>query len=327
MPACTNRSLRHLAWLATPLLAIAGCAQSAAKAAVPDGATPVRGTQNALVTPLGALTNQSPRQSTRLELAQDTLIAECMRARSFTFDVPRLPVPPAGAFVPNAYGLLSAATAARQGYGISDSVLIDEKDGQIGSELQPGAHKPGFTRALVGTPATARSITLPGGSHVTFNANGCATIAIGKLYGRNWNTAYFTVSALMFRIVQGVEASAAWKNAVRAWSECVRKGYGVSFANPDAAEASVRKTASAQLAGLSGTEFAERLKSVRAGEIRLAVIDARCQAGAGLPVAAAKVQHATELPDEKRYAADLSVYAEDMRHAARVTATVLKQKQ
>jgi len=48
---------------------------------------------------------------------------------------------------------------------------------------------------------------------------------------------------------------------------------------------------------------------------------------AGLSAAAAKAQHVTELPYEKRYATDLSAYAEDMRHATRVTATLLTQKQ
>lgn len=313
---------KRVAWLAVVLLAVAGCAQAAAKPAGPGAAaTP----QHGQVSPLGGLTNQSPRQSARLQLAADMLIATCMRTRSFTFHVPPLPMPPAAAFAPNAYGLLSVPTASRQGYGISDGFLLDEKDQQIGSAAQPGAHKPGFTQALIGTQAAAKSILVPGGSRVKYNANGCSAIAIGRLYRASWNTVYFTVSALVFHIVQQVESSAAWKKAAKAWSECVREGYGASFANPDAAAASVRKTAAAQLAGLSGAAFAERLRSVRAGEIRLAVIDARCQARAGLPAAAAKAQHTTELPDEKRYATDLSVYAEDMRHATRVTATLLKQ--
>ena len=314
---------RRVAWLAVPLLVVAGCAQSPAKPAGPGAAAP----QHGLVSPLGGLTNQSPRQSARLQLAVDMLIATCMRTRSFTFHVPPLPMPPAAAFVPNAYGLLSVPTASRQGYGISDAFLRDEKDQQIGSSPQPGAHKAGFTQALIGTPAAAKSISVPGGSRVKFNANGCSAIAIGRLYGDSWNNVYFTVSALVFHIVQQVESSAAWKTAAKAWSECVREGYGTSFANPDAAAASVRKTASAQLAGLSAGEFSQRLKSVRAGEVRLAVIDARCQDRTGLPAAAAKAQYAMERPYEKRYAADLSVYAEDMRHATRVTATLLKQKQ
>ena len=319
----TRRFSRRVAWLAVPLLAVAGCAQSPAKPAGPGTAA----AQHGQVSPLGGLTNQSSRQSARLQLAVDMLIATCMRNRSFTFHVPPLPLPPAAAFEPNAYGLLSVPAASRQGYGISDGFLLDEKDQQIGSSAQPGAHKAGFTQALIGTPAAAKSISVPGGSRVKFNANGCSAVAIGRLYGASWNNVYFTVSALVFHIVQQVESSAAWKNAVKAWSECVREGYGASFTNPDAAEASVRKTASVQLTGPPGGEFSQRLKSVRAGEVRLAVIDARCQATVGLPAAAAKAQYVMERPFEKRYAADLSVYAEDMRHATRVTATLLKQKQ
>ncbi len=324
MRPLTCRLSRRVAWLAVPLLAVAGCAQSPAK---PAGLDAAAAPQPGQVSPLGGLTSQSPRQSARLQLAVDMLIATCMRTRSFTFHVPPLPMPPAAAFVPNAYGLLPVPAASRQGYGISDGFQLDEKDQQIGSAPQPDAHKPGFTQALIGTPAAAKSIPVPGGSRVKFNANGCSAIAIGRLYGDSWNTVYFTVSALVFHIVQQVESSVAWKSAAKAWSECVREDYGTSFANPDAAAASVRKTAAAQLTGLSGGAFAERLKSVRAGEIRLAVIDARCQARTGLPVAVAKAQHVTELPYEKRYAADLSVYTEDMRHATRVTAALLKQKQ
>lgn len=64
---------------------------------------------------------------------------------------------------------------------------------------------------------------------------------------------------------------------------------------------------------------------MRAGEIRLAVIDARCQARTGLAVAVAKAQDTVQGPAGKRYAADLSVYAKDMRHATQVAVTLVKQ--
>lgn len=327
MRVFTRRLPRYLSWLAVPLLAVAGCAQSPPGPADPHRAEPARAAQNALVAPLGGLTSQSPRQSARLQLALDTLIATCMRTRSFTFDVPPLPMPPATAFVPNAYGLLSMPTASRQGYGISDGFLLNEKEQELGSATQPDAHKPGFTQALIGTPGAATSIPVPGGSRIKFNANGCSAMSVGKLYGRDWDTAYYTVSALVFHIVQTVEASATWKNTARAWSECVRTAYGASFPNPGAAQASVRNAATRQLASVSGAEFAQRLKSVRAGEIRLAVIDARCQARTRLAAAAAKAQDAAEGSVRKRYAADLSEYAEDMHHATRMAATLLKQQQ
>ena len=254
------------------------------------------------------------------------LIADCMRSRSYYFHIPRLPIPLAGASVPNAYGLISIPTAARQGYGIAASIPLEMKDGQIGSELPPDAHHPGFTRALIGTPSAARSIPLPGGSQVKFNANGCSTIAVNKLYGRSWDTVYYTVSALVFRIVTKVEASRTWADAASAWSRCVHESYSTSFPNPSAAEASVRNAASAQLAGLSSARFAERLKLVRANEIRLATIDARCQAKSGLPAAASKAQHIAELPYEKKYAADLQAYAADLHHAVQATDVLLSQR-
>ena len=88
---------------------------------------------------------------------------------------------------------------------------------------------------------------------------------------------------------------------------------------------SVRNRASSQLTGLSGARLAQRLRLVRTSEIRLATIDAWCQAKTGLAAAASKAQHVAELPYEKQYAGDLKAYAAGMRHAAEVAAAVLKQ--
>jgi hypothetical protein len=316
-----RRVLRHAAWLAVPMLAVSACARAQAKPLGSHHAAPVP----AMVAPLSGLTSQSPRAAARLQLALDMLIADCMRSRSYSFEVPHLPMPPAGATLPNAYGLISGPVASRQGYGISASILADEEDTRLGSELQPDAHEAGFSRALAGTSAAARSIPLPGGSHVTFNANGCSTIAVSRLYGNSWGSVYYTVSALVFRIVRDVEASGAWKTAVGAWSRCVRESYGTFFPNPSAAEGSVRNNASEQLAGLSGGRYAQRLRLVRASEIRLATLDARCQAKTHLAAAASKAQGTAELPYEKQYAGDLKAYAAGMRHATKVATAVLKQ--
>jgi hypothetical protein len=315
------RVVRHAGWLAIPLLAVSGCAQTGAKPLGPHHTTPVPG----MVAPLNGLTSQSPQEATRLELTLDMLIADCMRSRSYTFDVPHLPTATAGGTTSNVYGLISAPVASHQGYGISASFLLNEEDTRLGSELQPDAHQAGFRGALMGTAAAARSIRLPGGGHVAFNANGCSTIAVNRLYGKSWGSVYYTVSSLAFRIVKAVETSGTWKKVASAWSRCVRGSYGTSFPNPAAAEGSVRNKASAQLAGLSGARLTQRLRLVRAEEIRLATIDARCQAKTGLAAAASDAQHTAELPYVKRYAGDLKAYAADMRHATQVATAVLKQ--
>lgn len=315
------RVLRNAAWLAVLLLAVSGCAQTGAKPLGPRPTAPAP----EMATPLNGLTSQSPRETARLQLALDVLIADCMHGRSYTFDVPHLPMPPAEGITSNAYGLISTPVASRQGYGISANFLLNEEDTRLGSELQPDAHQAGFRGALMGTPAAARSIRLPGGGHVAFDANGCSTIAVNRLYGNNWGSVYYTVSALAFRIVKAVETSGTWKKVTGAWSRCIRESYGTFFPDPSAAEGSVRNKASAQLAGLSGARYAQRLRLVRAGEIRLATIDARCQAKTRLATAASKAQHTAELPYEKQYAGDLKAYAADMRHATEVATAVLKQ--
>ena len=315
------RVLRHATWLAIPLLVVSGCAQTEAKPLNPHHTAPAPG----MTAALNGLTSQSPREAARLQLALDMLIANCMRSRSYTFDVPHLPMPPAGATASSAYGLISAPAASRQGYGITANFLLNEEDTRLGSELQPDAHQAGFRGALIGTSAAARSIRLPGGGHVAFNANGCSTIAVNRLYGKSWGSVYYTVSALAFRIVKAVETSVTWKKAAGAWSRCIREVYGTFFPNPSAAEGPVSNKASAQLAGLSGVRLTKRLGLVRAGEIRLATADARCQARSGLTAAASKAQHTAELPYLKRYAGDLKTYAADMHHAAQVATAELKQ--
>ena len=299
------RFVRYAICIIFPLSAVAGCSHAASSRAAP--------VSNIAVSPFSGLTDQSPAESARLQQAQNMLIAACMHGRFYYFRVPHPPTPhgPAG----NTYGLISPSAASRQGYGILHNFVVNKEDDLIGVQAQPDADRPGFESALTGTRASATTLSLPGGGRIAYNANGCVTIAINELYTPTWNKTYYTVNALALHIVSGVEASGTWKKAARIWSRCVKQHYGRTFADPAAAAGAVNSTATAQLANLSGDKLANRIAYLREGEVRLATTDALCQVQAGLAGAAARSQRIIEQPLEKKYAQDLKVYAQDMRHA------------
>ena len=294
------RFVRYAICILLPLSAVAGCSHAAR-------------VSSTTVSPFNGLTDQSAAESARLQQAQNMLIAACMHGRSYYFRVPHPLTPhgPAG----NTYGLISPSIASTQGYGILDNFVVNREDDLIGIQAQPDAHRPGFESALTGTRASATTISLPGGGRISYNANGCVTIAINELYTPAWNKIYYTVNALALHIMSGVEASGTWKKAALIWSRCVKQHYGRTFPAPAAAAAAVNNTATAQLANLSGDKLAHRITYLREGEVRLATTDALCQVQAGLAGAAARSQRTIEQPLEKKYAQDLKAYAQDMRHA------------
>ena len=211
------RFVRYAICILLPLSAVAGCSHAARVSSI-------------TVSPFNGLTDQSAAESARLQQAQNMLIAACMHGRSYYFRVPHPPTPhgPAG----NTYGLISPSIASRQGYGILDNFVVNREDNLIGIQAQPDAHHPGFESALTGTRASATTISLPGGGRISYNANGCVTIAINELYTPAWNKIYYTVNALALHIVSGVEASGTWKKAVLIWSRCVKQHLAELFRPP-----------------------------------------------------------------------------------------------
>lgn len=274
----------------------------------------------ALVAPFHGLTTMSPLESAQLQHAQNILTADCMKKRSFNFTVPGVPMPVDGSEPESPYALISATTAATQGYGISNNYEVNKRDAQIAMETQPQADRPGFMAALAGTSAHAESLTVPGGGRISFDANGCVAMAIGELYGVSWTRVYYTLGALSFAIVSKVEDSTAWKRAVRAWSSCVLKQYGSRFVDLAAIRTAVYNTVASKVTKLSGASLHEALSGLRVAEIRLAVTDARCEASVDLGTVARGLQSLVELGYEKRYAADIAVYSSDLQTALRKAA-------
>jgi hypothetical protein len=320
--------LRPRMWLlALPAVMAVGCAQVQAVSA--DGDHLGRGVahvQTAFVGPFDGLTDWSPLEIMRFQVAQDLLIARCMRTHSFTYLVPRLPAPADGTEVGNPYGIVSLSAARKWGYGISDNYLIDQEDQRIGSGSQPEMNRPGFDQALIGTSRYATKIHVPDGSIFDYNSNACVTTANDNLYGPTWYRVYYAITALAIMVSIAVQALPAWHRATRAWSQCVRATYAGDFANPNAAEGAVNNLVSEKLANLRpGAAFTARLKSLRAGEVRLATVDAQCQATVGLAAVATKLQQAAEQHYELKYARDMGVFAADLRHAQETANALLKQ--
>jgi hypothetical protein len=321
----TMKLCRPAAWLTVALVAVAGCSRPPATAAAPhQKAAGTHQKAGGLASPFNGLTSQPPAEAERLELALDGLIAKCMSSRSYDYHIPPLRMLP-GSVTHNPYGLISLSAASRSGYGISDSFLADQQNETIGQEPQPQASRPGFMAALTGTRSAAAAVTLPGGGKVTYNANGCVTIAIDRLYGRTWDTVYYTVSTAGLSVVTHVEASAGWKAGVKAWSACMASHDGGSFSSPTGPPSAVDSKLRTQLSGLSGAALRSRLKLLRASEVKLAVTDARCQAATGLPNAVSAAQNTVERPYLTRYAADLKTYLTDMQHAWQMTTTLLAE--
>jgi hypothetical protein len=264
----------------------------------------------------------SSLESAKLQHAQNILTADCMQKRSFKFAVPGVPMPVDSSEPESPYALISATTAATQGYGISDNYVVNQRDAQIAAEAQPQANRPGFVAALAGTSAHAESVTMPGGGRIDFDSDGCVAVAIDELYGTSWNRVYYTLGSLSSVIVSKVEESAAWKRAISAWSSCVLNQYGSRFASPAAIRTAVNNTVASKVAKLSGTSLHAALSGLRVAEIRLAMTDARCEANVDLAAVASRVQGPAELDYERRYAADIAVYSSDLQTALRKAAAL-----
>ncbi|MBF9070143.1 hypothetical protein [Streptacidiphilus fuscans] len=315
---------RHLLpLLVVALLAASGCsatgsgkaptttvpgptAPTAAAAAQPGGGRSVE--------PFDGLVEQSAAQQTLLQLAQSTLTAQCMRGRGFSYQIPRPPAPVDDA-ANSSYGLLTASTAAAQGYGITDNAFIRRADNATGTSAQPEGNRPGFMSALVGTTAHRSVITLPDGSDISYNADGCVTTAIVQLYGDAWNPAYYTLAVATEQIQNQVLQSPLWTSAVSAWSRCMNSTYHEDLASPQAARAQVAATVADAVAKAPGDAGPAYLSAQRGKEIALASQDAVCQARVGLASAAARAQLAPEQTAQTSYRADVATFATDLRTA------------
>ncbi|MEY9846714.1 hypothetical protein [Streptacidiphilus sp. MAP5-3] len=313
----TSRHLLPL--LLVALLAASGCSATGsgkAGATTTAGTTPAAAAQSGgrPVEPFDGLVEQPAAQQALLQLAQSTLTAQCMRRHGFSYQVARPPALVDDA-ANGAYDLVTPATAAAEGYGITDNALIRRADNAVGTSAQPDGDRPGFMSALVGTAAHRTVLTLPDGSDVSYNTDGCVTTAIVQLYGNAWNPAYYTLADATQQIQNQVVQSPLWTSGVSAWSRCMKTTYREDLASPQAARAEAAASVANAVAKAPADAGPAFLAGERSKEIALASQDAACQAQIGLASAAARAQLSPEQAAQASYRTDMATFAADLHTA------------
>jgi hypothetical protein len=308
----TSRHLLPL--LLVALLAASGCSATGSGKAAATTTAAATQSGSRPVEPFDGLVEQPAAQQTLLQLAQSTLTAQCMRRHGFSYQIAHPPALVDDA-ANSAYGLVTPSTAAAEGYGISDNALIRRADNAVGTTPQPEGNRPGFMPALVGTAAHRAVLTLPDGSDVSYNTDGCVTTAIVQLYGKAWNPAYYTLAEATQQIQSHVLQSPLWASAVSAWSGCMTTTFHEDLASPEAARAQVAASVATAVAKAPADAGPAFLAAERGKEIALASQDADCQAQVGLAAVAAGAQASPEQAAQTSYRADVATYATDLHTA------------
>jgi hypothetical protein len=300
---------------------LSGCGSSAR----PPAAAPPVLRPSTPTGPFDGLTVAPATVTARLQAADHQLTSECMRKRSFAYHVAEPPSPVDVEATTGDYGLISAAVASAQGYGIADNALSHQAADAIGGTVDAASQQPAYLAALTGTDQHKVTLKLTGGSDVSFDADGCVTLALTELYGPDWNQVSFDLEGLSSQIEQSVESSPAWKGALAQWAACMDSRYHVKYSDPQAARSDVSSVATAAIKDVPAQIAAERLKNVRAGEVRLAQQDAACQESVGLPAVAATAQDQAQATDMQQHSGELKAYAADFAHAQTVADSLLSK--
>ncbi|MET0340059.1 MAG: hypothetical protein ABW252_03620 [Polyangiales bacterium] len=224
-----------------------------------------------------------------LWMAEERAVADCMRARGFSY----LPSPPdersdeAVAFTRIEPGDVDAARAV--GYGLAEALThgaipkddFDANAAQL-DKLAP-ERREAFLEALSGpaVPANApnargaiETVALPGGGSASWYRDSCFAQARRALYGDDYahNELGYAEAILREQIREEVEREPAHVAAIARWSACMREG-GFAYARPD--EPSIALSAAHHAGKLS-------LEALRDEEQRIATADARCVNETGL---------------------------------------------
>jgi hypothetical protein len=304
----------------TATAGLSGCGTSAR----PPAATPPPVLHPVTPTgPFDGLTAASATLTGRLQAADNQLTSECMRKRSFAYHVATPPAPVDAEATTGVYGLISAPVASAQGYGIADNIQSRQAADAIGATVDAASQQPAYLAALTGTDQHKVTLELAGGSDVSFDSDGCVTIALTELYGPDWNQVSFDLEGLSSQVEQGVEAAPSWKGALTQWASCMDSRYHVKYSDPQAARSDVSSVAAAAIKDVPTPVATQRLKDVRAGEVRLAQQDAACQQSVGLPAVAGAAQDEAQATDMRRYSGELKAYAADFAHAQTVADSLL----
>lgn len=226
-----------------------------------------------------------------LHLAEQILIADCLRAQGFAYEVRTLADEPPPRRFP--YVLDDVAWARRHGYGRDEERRIAARKAADPNEryfrgLPPGRQKAALA-ALNGARPTGLSARMPGGGVVVASDEGCTARARSRLYGdlQGWFAARLTVANLTPLYVPKVREDTEFRRAAGAWARCMA-ARGHRYASPDA--------------------LREALPGVRtrAAEIRLAVAEAGCAGESGLAATAKALDARYGAEVRRRYAAQIA---------------------
>ncbi|MBB4961611.1 hypothetical protein [Micromonospora polyrhachis] len=207
--------------------------------------------------------------------------AACMRDRGFDY-TPLLDR--RGEVEPdNPYGLLDAATANTDGYGIVPAVLRRRERPVATTGPQPD---PAYVTALNGSEQARHTLVLPGGEEVAVASDGCVAKARVDVYGSDWDRLYYTFQSLSNTVIERAGTDPAVTAATADWSACVGRA-GHPAAKPSDLRQAIESRA-AQAADDAAIRAAAR------AELAVARVDATCQDRAGLRAAVAGAQASAE---------------------------------
>lgn len=290
--------------LALILVTVAGCSQPATGAA--PGSDAAGGSGGAQI----KLPGEAKRS---LYLAEQTLIAGCMRAAGFEYRV--VPPPPQEAVL-KPYGNDDVEQARRVGYGIGSPATpartgrgdgagpIDANAAYVRALPPDGQAR--FQAALTGPPdGPTGSVVLADGTQVGFTLGGCAGTARNALYGdadRYLTVATF-VENLDTEIANRVLADESYASAVERWRACVRRE-GSEFRSPAAA----RDAAAAQ----------------PAREKEIAVLSATCASETELVKTAERIDRGHRSRVYREHEGRVAAYVEMMRAAVKTAKRTLR---
>jgi hypothetical protein len=170
-----------------------------------------------------AVFSSSAREDGTLAAARRHLVRRCMTARGFTFSA-TAPAPPVPA---------ADTPPSRAGYGLYAQFPKAAPRGKAPA-------RPGFRRALMGSPRQTGTLHLPDGVTVKYRSKGCHAEAMGTLYGSVRRYQRLVAARNAVRSVAGERVARDLKlaNALTGWTRCM-KLRGLPYPSPDAARMGV----------------------------------------------------------------------------------------
>lgn len=304
MVRLTRGTLRPavLTGLALSLLAV-GCSSQGAADRRPDGPE---------VRPWSGASHFSAEETQRLHETVQQAVADCMDDRGFGYR-PQPATDGRRAAAASPYGLLTAAAAGADGYGVVGGLLSGGDDPASDANAEAVAklgEKRGerWREALLGRTQDMREVSLPDGPSLRYAPASCEVRGREDVYGKGWDAVLFTVEASANRVIGAVDRDAAYRTSLRDWSACMAE-HGHDFQDLQAPRA--------EFASRAGrAKSAAELREVGEEEIGTASRDRDCERDVRLHEAAAEAQLRAER-DELRRAPELSERLDRIRDMKR----------